>query len=223
VFVALGLAGGANLLAIAPVGSGAAAAPSRIIDRTLLCTNAVQAGVRKITANARRGFQDSGEWKWLGGASVTNSGGTSVRERRGSWQLQWSVGIAAGAGAVPEGRFGNNPGISIRTRDRSNACSPSSARVRLSTRGLSGGPADYFSDEFECAVPRRVLVRLRGVFGSPVSLQPGTDPGPFRTLQANGPLQEGALAVRTQAGKPLVVATVSESGKARLFTAASCN
>ena len=203
-------------------GTSAPTAPARVIDRTFLCTNAVQAGIREITVSARRGFQQSGKWEWLAGASVMHFGGASVRERRGSSDQQWAVGMAAGAGAVPEGRLGNNPGISIRSRERNSACSPSRARVRLSTRGLSGGAVDYFSDEFKCVVPRRILVRLRGVFGSPASLQPAGDPGPFRTLQANGPLQEGAIAVRTQAGKPLLFATVSESGRARLFTARSC-
>ena len=219
--LAAGAVGAVGALVAAPVGTGLDTA-SRIIDRTFVCTNAAHAGVRKIVVNGRRGFREAGEWKWLGSASVTHSGGASVRQRRGSSDQQWTFSMAAGEGAAPEGSLGDNPGIAIRTRQTSSRCSSSSARVRLSTRGLSGGVADYFFDEFECVVPRRVVVRVRGIFNEPRSLQPGTDPGPFRIQQANGPLQEGVVAVRTQTGKPLIVATVSESGKARLFTASGC-
>ncbi|MEX2646536.1 MAG: hypothetical protein WD249_09770 [Gaiellaceae bacterium] len=99
------------------------------------------------------------------------------------------------------------------------ACSRSTARVALTSRGLSGGVADRFGDELDCWTPRRVLVRVRAVFQSPVTLRLGSPYG-FRELFARGKVQEAVLVVRTQAGKPLAFATVvSETGRARVFTA----
>jgi hypothetical protein len=59
-----------------------------------------------------------------------------------------------------------------------------------------------------------VLIRIRGEFRSPTSLQRGE----FTAA----PLKSGYLAVRSEAGKPLVYAEVFDSGKARLFLAANC-
>lgn len=99
------------------------------------------------------------------------------------------------------------------------ACRPSTARVLLSARGLSGGIASPFVDNFDCWMPRRVLIRVRAVFRSPVTLRSGT-PWGFPLRFARGEVTEGSLAIRTQAGKRLAFVTVSDSGRARVFTAA---
>lgn len=98
------------------------------------------------------------------------------------------------------------------------ACRRSTARVALTSRGLSGGVADRFGDESDCWTPRRVLIRVRAVFRSPVTLRLGS-PYRFPELFARGKVKEASLAMRTPAGKPLAFATVSETGRARLFTA----
>jgi hypothetical protein len=184
-----------------------------VIDRTYSCTNVAKAGIRELSVSARDGYREAGVWKWLASAGVGNS---SIGD------FNWGAGVAAGAGAVPEGPQGNNPGVSLRTKLQESACSPSRAPVRLTSRGLSGGAAG-FGDEYECVVPARVLVRFRGVFGSAVSLQPEVTREPdTRSQSATGPLRRAFLAVRTPAGKPLVFADVSESGKARLFVSSSC-
>jgi hypothetical protein len=71
-------------------------------------------------------------------------------------------------------------------------------------------------DELECDVPRRVLLRIRAVLASRASLR-GRE---FESVHV--PVREAKLAVRTVSGKPLAFATVSESGKATLFTARGC-
>ncbi|MEX2645380.1 MAG: hypothetical protein WD249_03865 [Gaiellaceae bacterium] len=98
------------------------------------------------------------------------------------------------------------------------ACTRSSSRVPLTTRGLSGGAADRFGDEHDCWTPRRVLLRVRGVFRSPVALRLGRPYG-FPLLFARGTVLEAEFAIRTQSGRPIAYASVSrETGKARVFT-----
>jgi hypothetical protein len=96
-------------------------------------------------------------------------------------------------------------------------CTPSTARVPLTATGLRGGAPGPFGQDFDCVAPRRVLVRLRAVMASPPTLYQDR-----QFLKTRTAVKEGYLAVRTPTGKPLVFATVSESGKARLLTASSC-
>ncbi|MBA2461018.1 MAG: hypothetical protein H0V45_04505 [Actinobacteria bacterium] len=94
----------------------------------------------------------------------------------------------------------------------SKACAPaSSRRVPLSPRGLSGGVASQLSDEYECPAPRRVYLRIRGVFRSPASLRLDRR---FLYHNTEVPLKEAAIAVKSESGKPLAFVAVSESGKA---------
>jgi hypothetical protein len=100
-------------------------------------------------------------------------------------------------------------------------CTQAKARVPLAITRLEGGSADSSGREFECETPSRVLVRVRAVFRSPATLET-VRPFGYPVLTASGEMKEAALAIRTQSGKPLGFAAVHESGKARLFAAASC-
>jgi hypothetical protein len=71
--------------------------------------------------------------------------------------------------------------------------------------------------EFQCAAPPRVLVRVRAVFRAPTSVESASE-----ALSAQGEISEASIAVRTQAGKPPALGSVSGSGKARLFASRSC-
>jgi hypothetical protein len=97
------------------------------------------------------------------------------------------------------------------------ACTPSTAKVPLSSAGLQANAPGPLGREFDCEAPRRVLVRVRAVFRSPAPLYQDRF-----FLKTRRPVRDGYLAVRTQAGAPLVFQTVSESGRSRLFTARSC-
>jgi hypothetical protein len=101
---------------------------------------------------------------------------------------------------------------------RDGFCKSSSARVRLSTKGLSGGAADPYGGGYRCMTRKRVLVRIQGVFRSPTTLRRNR----FRQLWTREHVERGALAVTTMTGKPLAYMSVSESLKARIFTAPSC-
>lgn len=100
-------------------------------------------------------------------------------------------------------------------------CTRTRAPVRLSAGTLKRRATGPLEETFDCAAPRRVLVRVRAMFHVPTVLESGR-PWGYPALTAEGEVREAALAVRTQAGRPLAFATVSESGNVRLFTARSC-
>jgi hypothetical protein len=100
-------------------------------------------------------------------------------------------------------------------------CRPSSARVTLATRGLAGGVASPTGDRYDCVVPRKILVRVSGVFRSPTTLRLTTR-ARQRVWSARGAVIEGALAFRTVDGRPIALATVVASGRARLFVGENC-
>ena len=68
---------------------------------------------------------------------------------------------------------------------------------------------------FDCEVTRRVLIRLHAVVNGGTALREGGRL--FRVT--NAPVRNATLVVSTPAGRVLTFAEVSESGRARLFTA----
>jgi hypothetical protein len=202
---------GAALIATSLVGteSGAAepsASSARIIDQTLRCSVPLWAGVREMTVFAQAGVRESpSRWKSLAAATI---------QTRGSQIMLFQA--AAGAPLPTEFK-----GLAVfdTTLLIGKACRPATVRVPLSARGLDGGAADPFGDVYKCSVSRTVLVHLRAVFRSSAFLR--RDPRSGARI-ARTPARTASLAVRTQSGKPVVFATVLESGKSRLFTSGNC-
>ena len=183
-------------------GGGAPPATSRVIDRTFSCSMDLQAGVRRLYAAAQTGYQESpSKWKWLPSAILTTSG----VERPGP-DSTTIAGISAG----DRDQLG-----SARVWIGTGRCRPARANVTLSSRGLSPRTADLFTDYYVCTPPARVLLRVRAVFRAPAALSLRTGLG---QLRADGAVEEAALAVETQAGKPLLYAAVAKSGRTRLFS-----
>jgi hypothetical protein len=183
-------------------------APSRLVDRTMTCSVPLHAGLREIQAAATSGSrdpQDRSLWTHLANVSVRAGGFFS------------GVGLAGAAAGAPEPKEiffpGTSQGLWV-----SPSCRLTSARVALSTRGLpQGGLASPIRDAYECVVPRTLLIRVRATFRVPTRLRVRRG-----SLQTDAPVREVAIAVRTTRGKPLVYASASESGRARIFTAPSC-
>jgi hypothetical protein len=216
----------------ARVASQSAPAASRIIDRAFLCTNSrSQTGLRGIKVGATTGFREDGRWKWLATAGMANEGTTSTRlganEDGLTVYTHWGFGFSAGAGPLAADPTLPEPERFFYIWSKwAKACKAvSTRRVPLSAQGLSGGVADDDADpdedpdQFECAAPQRILVRLRGVFRRPTSLRLNRN---LLHLTTGAPVREAAFAARTVSGKPLTFASVSEAGKARIFTAPSC-
>jgi hypothetical protein len=134
---------GISILAVAAVAgtalglqssASAQSTPSRVFDRTLLCTTLVQAGVREIdvrVASVAPGQRDFDGQKALAAASLGTGGPTS------SSPPGPVVGGATlvGARAGPARRSGGSYFLVSNKQ-----CKPSGQRVSLSPRGLDGGP-----------------------------------------------------------------------------------
>jgi hypothetical protein len=182
--------------------------PSRMLDRTMSCSVPLHAGLREIQVAATSGFRDQENrslWKHLANVHLTAGGNFS------------GVGLVGAAAGAPEPKDITWPGTSQGLWIRS-ACRATNARLALTTRGLpQGGVASQIRDAYECVVPRTVLVRVRATFRVATRLRIRGD-----QLRTGAPVREVAVAVRTTGGKPLVYASASESGRARVFTAPSC-
>lgn len=193
-------------------GSVGALEATRIVDRTLSCAVGKKGGVRQVTITGLTGtrlFEDPSKWKYLATVEVRD-------ESAGRFSmLGW---VAAGAPhPSPQGIDPPRPealGISA-----SSGCKAVRASIPFSTTGLTGGAPGQLGDRYKCPSPRRVLVRVRGVFRDPTSLRRNRE---WPQFTANGNVTQGQVAVRTEAGKPLAYGRVLQSGRAWLLTAANC-
>jgi hypothetical protein len=173
-------------------GAAATAGSDRIIDRTYLCSVAMQGGIREL--------------------SVSASGlvPTDFAPRRSLFvSSNWPDGALTGASTDV---MTLNP-----TR-----CAASRTRIPLEARGLQGGSVGAERRSFECETPARVHVRIRGVFAAPAAFTEDRTALGHRQLKASGQVNEAAVAVRTPAGKPFAFASLSATGGTRLFVARSC-
>jgi hypothetical protein len=188
----------------AAIGSGAESA-TRIVDRTLLCR---PAGV---------GYPDSVRFMTVGGnpfreeALYTDSASISVR----NGGTAPDSGVGAGVRTGPSS--GRATGGMWFTRTR---CQRTKIRVPLSSRGLTGGPADRSGEYYRCDAPATVLIRVRAVFKRPTALSRDAR-APWSSV-ARGPVATGYLAIATLRGrKPMFFASVNRTGAARVFVAPS--
>jgi hypothetical protein len=207
-----------SLVAVTALGIGSArAAPDSeaafVLDRTYSCAIALHGGIYQLENRAHPGARASGSWTKLAYAGLRAgvfSGGTGNL-------LAWiSAGKPTKTTTVDQEfwtfdvkTFGT---IGVNGRN----CNPTKASVPFSAAGLRGGGAAALGSELKCDVPRRVLVRIRAVLSSRASLR-GRE---FESVHV--PVTEAKLAARTLAGKPLTHASVSQTGKATLFTAKGC-
>jgi hypothetical protein len=164
----------------------------RVIDRTFLCTTAMQGGIRMVSISA------------------SSARGPDLIEEGPSF------GVSSGF-AKPPGFMSASKTSFTLYPDR---CTGSGAIVSLEAEKLRAAPPGPFGRSFDCEAPRRVYLRLRAVFFEPASLVDNRESG-YRKLLAEGQIAEAAVAVRTLTGRQLLFAGFS-GGKARLFTARSC-
>jgi hypothetical protein len=165
---------------------------ARVIDRTFLCSTAMQGGIRMVS---------------IGASSAR--GPDLIAEGP-------SFGVSSGF-AKPPGFMSASKTSFTLYPDR---CRGSGAIVSLKAAKLRPAPPGPFGRSFDCEAPSRVYLRLRAVFFEPAALVDNRESG-YRILLAEGQISEAAVAVRTPSGRPLVFATFS-GAKARLFTARSC-
>jgi hypothetical protein len=207
-------------VSLAPPSVAGRSAPM-VIDRTLLCsTLRIGGGLHQFEVRAQTGVRENPTtWKWLAFAGVRIGHIT-----RGPAQLEASlVWAAAGRASQKTNLEELDPAWPYPAKMHGTlalnqeSCRASRARVPLTPKGLSGGLADAFGDAYDCAAPRRVLLRVRAVLRARAPIYRDR-----QFLKTRADLNSAHLAIRTPAGKQLAFAAVFESGKARLFTAPSC-
>jgi len=138
--------------------------PTRTVDRTVLCVLAGESpGELDVEARSgTRDFSDRSKWRMLATGSFIEPGRA----------LPARAAIYAGWPLVQrQGDFPLGPRSAAESLRYSSRCRPSRARVPLSSAGLSGGKASPFGDEYDCLAPRRILVRIRGIFHERTSLR----------------------------------------------------
>jgi hypothetical protein len=165
---------------------------ARVIDRTMLCSTAVQGGLRMVTIDA------------------SSASGPDLILQGPSFSVTSGFARPPGFASASKTSFTLYP-------DR---CTGSGAIVSLKAGKLRGAAPGSSGRSFDCEAPRRVYLRLRAVFFEPAAVETSRESG-YQTLFAHGQIAEAAVAIRTLSGKPLVFADFS-GAKARLFTARSC-
>jgi hypothetical protein len=207
--VALALA----VLAVGSARAGSGSEAAFVLDRTYSCAIPLHGGIYQVENRAHPGARSGGSWTKLAYAGVRtgpHSGATGSL-------LAWVTGGTPTKTTTVDQEFWTFEVTTFGTMGvRGDRCNPTSASVPLAATSLRGGAAAPLGDELECEVPRRVLVRLRAVLPSRATLR-GKD---FESIHV--PVREAKLAMRTPSGKPLSFATVSQTGKAALFTAKGC-
>jgi hypothetical protein len=208
-------------LSSADFASAKRAATAQVFDRTFLCsTMPIGGGQYQFEIRAQEGIRESRTtWRSLAFASA-RIGRITIGPSQLDNSLAWAGAGRASANTNLEEYDTRSPypaKVHGTLALNQKACGPASARIQLTARGLDGGPAGQLGVEYDCAAPRRVLIRLRATLATRA---------PFyrerHFLKTKATLQSAYLAIRTQAGKPLAFAAVSQSGKARLFTAPNC-
>jgi hypothetical protein len=192
-----------------------------VFDRTFFCETALIGGIHELSARAHRGTRRAGsQWHRPAFAGVTSGKIGDIASILDN-HLVWIVaGRAASDAFVVELPYTTT---GFRVRDwgtlawNTRRCRATSRPLSLSTRGLQGGLAGPFDDEYDCTTPRRVVVRVRATLQRPAAPKRNR-----RFTSIKVPLTEARLVVATESGRRLLHAEVLASGKARVFTAESC-
>jgi len=205
----------------APAAARVVGKAQSVVDRTYLCTTGLVGGLYEVEARAHAGVRPGGSaWKQLPFAVVAsgNSGGRANDPELLANSLSWITAAKPSSTTTMDSEWRSSLVRSSGTLAlNGTACKKSNVRVPLSAAGLRGGAATPNGKKVSCESPRRVLVRVRATLEPPATL---TATRGFLRTQAT--VRAARLAVRTPSGKQLVYANVADSGKARLFTARSC-
>jgi hypothetical protein len=190
------------------------------MDRTYSCTTRPSGGIREIEVRAQAGLRAARDWNPVALASVstgTATGGvTTVLDNELGWVTAGRPSTSATV--VPDPGFGVTYPVRVWGTLAVNRtlCRPAQTRIPLTGAGLRNASVTPLGDDLDCSASDRILFRLRATASSPALKKHR------QFVRTTSPLAAAALAVRTQSGRPLVYAEVSQSGKARLFTAKGC-
>ena len=198
--------------------AAARSAASTTVDRTFVCAPSLVGGVWQIGARTRRGSGKHGA-AWdrppIAAISTTVAGAAAIAIED---ELVW---LTAGAPSAQATVISTFAGFTFPVRTwgtlgvNAKRCRGTSARVPLGRNGLEGGSAAPIEERYDCETTKRVVVHIRAVLRSRVSLT-----GYRGFLRTTAPIRQASVAVRAQSGRPLVYAGLEDSGKASLYRAA---
>ena len=147
----LALVLGVGALTCSMLVAAAAADPraARVIDRTFSCETGYLGGVYQATVESYWYVPPQAERRIPSGTVTTN---------------------------LTNGFLGGISPSSISVNRMH--CTPTRAKLRLTTKGMRGGPFSLLPTEYDCYTPRRVLLRIRGDFVKPTTLHTASPFGP---------------------------------------------
>ncbi len=211
--------GAVLLAALASLAPAGAQSSGRVVDRSFACATALSGGIHEIEVRGHSGARASrSRWIQLPFAVVSSGGATIVGDLLLPETLAFvTAGRPAAKTTIDQDWRKSGalqPGsIAVNVR----ACRPTGRAIPFTRAGLEGGTANRFGDEHDCEVPRRVLLRVRAEL---------TRPDAFRRVRGferlTAPVHEARLTVRTETGRPIMLAEVFDSGRATIHTARSC-
>jgi hypothetical protein len=194
---------------------------TKVLDRTYACPTAMAGGLYGIEARAHAGVrQGASDWVQLPFAVVDtgNSAGRSNDPELLSNSFAWVTAGRPSGITTMEAEWRKVPVRSAGTLGlNASICKPSRARVSLSTSGLRGAVAGPIPDRVFCEGSRRVVVRVRATLEGPARLTASRG-----VLRTQATVRDAQIGVETAKGTKLVYADVRDTGRARLFTARSC-
>jgi hypothetical protein len=195
--------------------AGSDAASALVLDRTYVCSVELKGGLYELEARAHAGVHSGSTWAKLPYTALRT--GNFGRAPVGNMLVWVTAGAPVGATTVDQ-EFWTFPVAEVGTVGiYGKLCRQVAQTAPLQRTGLRTQAAGRLGAKLVCEAPRRVLVRVRAVLSSSGRLRSGED---FHFTHA--PVREATLAVRTLSGKPVAYATVSQTGKATLFTAKGC-
>jgi hypothetical protein len=207
----------------APNRSGAALAStgeSVVTDRTYSCRTVLRGGLYQVEAAAHAGVRVGGRWSKLPYAVVSSAWTGSLGEGTAPQSsLLWITAGTPTATTMAGDEYDSFPVATGGTLGVNRSlCRMSTERVRLTSDGLQGGGVGTKTRSVDCGAPRTVLVRVRATARTRIALRSRA-----RVFAATDTrIREATLAVRTPNGRPLVYASVDDSGAARQYTALRC-
>ena len=198
------IAGLVGAAALATAGS-VVSAPSRIVDRTFVCTPMTFGGVRDLDLWASPPRTDP----WTIPAYLVARTGTTLptsdlvfARARAQGKIGWTLPLAGPGGVYVHAR----------------RCTPTRRAVSLSPKGLPGPSAQWFS-EATCSLRGRVLVRARATLAAPAEWRRADK----TYLGAQSRVMEATLALRSErTGEPLALMKLAPDGGTRFWSAPRC-
>jgi hypothetical protein len=186
----------------AQIGTGAESA-SRIIDRTVVCRT------------VGTGFPDPIRFVTSGASPREEGLGLSpILHARNGPSGEGGLSAFVQTGPAP----GQATGYVSLSRNR---CTATTLRIPLSSKGLRAVSTEPDGESYDCDVPTKILIRVRGVFTRPSRF--ARDPQQPWISVARGTVATGYLAVATMPRRKAISFSTANhtTGKARLFVSRS--